>query len=55
MNHHPHQREVTNYCSRNKKQLILGSDASAHHIISGSTDKKSTRRMLNRTYGKYKT
>jgi len=55
MNHHPHQREVTVYCSRNKKQLILERDSSAHHIMSGGTDKKSTRRMLNGTYGKYKT
>jgi hypothetical protein len=31
---------VNVYCSRNKKPLILGSDASAHHIISGNTDKK---------------
>jgi hypothetical protein len=31
-------REVVDYCSRNKMQLIVGCDVNAHHIISGSTD-----------------
>jgi hypothetical protein len=26
-------REVVHYCSRNKMQLIVGCDASTHHII----------------------
>jgi hypothetical protein len=32
--------EVVNYCSRNKLQLIVRCDVSAHHIIWGSTDIK---------------
>jgi hypothetical protein len=31
-------REVVEYFSRNKLQLIVGCDANAHHIIWGSTD-----------------
>ena len=31
-------REVVDYCSRNKLQLIIGCNADAHHIIWGSTD-----------------
>jgi hypothetical protein len=31
-------REVVDYCSRHKLQLIVGCDAKAHHIIWGSTD-----------------
>jgi hypothetical protein len=31
-------REVVDYCSRNRLQLIVGCDATAHHIIWGSTD-----------------
>jgi hypothetical protein len=31
-------REVVDYCSRNKLQLIVGCDANAHHIIWGRTD-----------------
>jgi hypothetical protein len=31
-------REVIDCCSRNKLQLIVGCDASAHHIIWGSMD-----------------
>jgi hypothetical protein len=31
-------REVVDYCSRNKLQLIVGCDANAHHIIWGSMD-----------------
>jgi hypothetical protein len=31
-------REVVDYCSRNKLQLIIRCDANAHHIIWGSTD-----------------
>ena len=29
-------REVIDYCGRSKLQLIIGCDASAHHIIRGS-------------------
>jgi hypothetical protein len=29
-------REVSDYCSRNKMQLIIGYDVNAHHIIWGS-------------------
>jgi hypothetical protein len=31
-------REVVDYCSRNRLQLIVGCNANAHHIIWGSTD-----------------
>jgi hypothetical protein len=31
-------RDIVDYCSRNKLQLIVGCDANAHHIIWGSTD-----------------
>jgi hypothetical protein len=31
-------REVIDYCSRNKLQLIVGCDVKAHHIIWGSMD-----------------
>ena len=31
-------REVSDYCSRNEMQLTTGCDATAHHIIQGSSD-----------------
>jgi hypothetical protein len=31
-------RDVIDYCTSRKKQLIIGCDANAHHILWGSTD-----------------
>jgi hypothetical protein len=31
-------REVTDYCSTNKRQLIIGCAANAHYITSGKMD-----------------
>ncbi|PNF38780.1 hypothetical protein B7P43_G12820 [Cryptotermes secundus] len=33
-------RAITDYCCRRKKQLIIGCDANAHHILWGSTGTK---------------
>jgi hypothetical protein len=30
-------RDITEYCQSRKKQLIIGCDANAHHILWGST------------------
>jgi hypothetical protein len=30
-------RDITDYCQSRKKQLIIGCDANAHHILWGST------------------
>jgi hypothetical protein len=30
-------RDIINYCCRRKKQLIIGCDANAHHILWGNT------------------
>jgi hypothetical protein len=39
-------REVTDYCSRNKLQVIVGCDANAYHIVWGSMDINARRECL---------
>jgi hypothetical protein len=39
-------RDITDYCSSSRKQLIIGYDVNAHHILWGSTDIKQREESL---------